>query len=167
MMNNKSQAVSEVFMFILSAIVFVLILLYGYNAITSVLATKDKVMIGSFKSSLEAATAAIRPSYGSERTLELAIPERFLEFCAADPHMSAIHAGLFQQQHGLMYSAWRTTSTNTIFFRPLLETSIHLDQIAVFGPLNPTEPGFVCTNITRGKLFFRIRGLGDKTEIFI
>ena len=162
---RKGQIIGQIFIFVLAALIFVLILLYGYRAISGFLKTKEQVEVTEFKTELESKVKAIRISYGSVRRAEFVLPATYLEFCAVDPNMSPNHANMFSESHPLMYNAWFGDPSNTIFLRPLLETSIQLEDVAVKGPQNPDEPGYLCLPITSGKLVIGMRGLGDRAEI--
>ena len=162
--SKKAQMIGEIFVFILAGFVFVLILLYGYKAITSFLGTQEVVQVTDFKTDLEAKIKGIRLSFGSVRKAELTLPAKFTTFCVADPHMSEQHKNLFREEYPLMYNAWADAGT-TAFLEPVLDTGIQLPDIAVHGPTNPADPGFLCEPIRNGKLVLGLRGLGDRAEI--
>ena len=159
-----AQIIGQVFVFIIAGLVFVLILTYGYTAITKLLETKKSVDVIEFKTSLEQNIAAIRTSTGSVRKVVLSVPSEYIEFCAVDPLMTQAHSKEFKKNHPLFFNAWRSDPTLTVFLQPLLETPIKLPDIAVNGPLFD-EPGFFCIPVSNGRLVLSMQGTGTHAQL--
>lgn len=162
---KKAQVIGQVFIFIIAAVIFVMILFYGYRAITGFLDTKEEVEVANFKTTIESKVKSVRISYGSRRKVVLSLPAKYQEFCAVDPNMTGVHLQEFQQLHPLMHNAWRSDQSNTIFLRPLLETAIQIEDIAVTGPTYPDQPGYLCLPIINGQLVIGLEGLGDRAQV--
>lgn len=163
-MNNRSQLIGQVFLFILAGLVFVLILMYGYSAITKLIETKRNIDLIEFKTSLEQSITGIRTSTGSVRKATFSLPSEYKEFCAVDPFMTAIHSQEFKKKHPLFFNIWKSDSSITIYVTPLLETPLNLPDITVKGPLHD-EPGFLCLPISNGKFSLKLQGTGTTAQI--
>ncbi len=163
-MDSKAQIIGQVFVFILAGLIFVLILTYGYTAITKLIDTKKTVDIIEFKTSIEQKTEAIRTSTGSVHKAIFSLPLEYTELCAVDPHMTQTHSNAFKIKHPLFYNAWHSDPALTIFTKPLLETPLNIKDIAVNGPLFD-EPGFLCLPITNGRIILKLTGQGLTTKI--
>jgi hypothetical protein len=156
MKSKKSQIMSQVFIFILAAAIFILILTYGYKAIAGFSKRSEEVALVEFQTQLESAVNGIRQDYGSVKKLELTLPAKYIEICFVD--LDRIPHGDFQQEHPRMYDAWES-GTQNVFLVPIEESPINVGKIYV------GERGYLCFDIVGGRLDLRLEGLGDTTSI--
>lgn len=156
--NRKAQMLGQVIVFVLSAIIFVLILGYGYRAITSFQEQGRQVALIEFKTELETAVETISRNYGSVRTITLSIPNGFTGLCIVD----AQEPGNLQTAHPLLYNAWRSGSEN-VFLLPITKQSvpIKIENIEVY---NENEKGFLCVENTKN-IKIQLEGMGDRAKI--
>ncbi len=83
-MTQKGQAIGQVFIYIIVALTFALITIFGYKAIEGFLEKSEQVAFVSFKTELETTFSQITPEYGSVRLLEFRTPIGFRKICFVD-----------------------------------------------------------------------------------
>jgi hypothetical protein len=156
---KKAQIIGQVFIFILAAAIFIMILLYGYKAIVGFSQRSEQVALIDMKMTLESGVEEISLDYGSVKKLELGIPTKYSEICFVD--LSVEEPPLeFMEEHPLMYDAWISGAQN-VFLAPMAETPINIGKIKI----SDRYPGYLCLPIKSGKVTLRLEGLGDSTEI--
>ncbi len=84
MKRNKAQISSQIFVYILAAVIIAVILLVGYKAISTILGFTSKVPIDDFKIDFESEVHKITRSYGSIKKFEFTLPEKFDTICFID-----------------------------------------------------------------------------------
>ncbi|MBW2986520.1 hypothetical protein KY333_04075 [Candidatus Woesearchaeota archaeon] len=155
MKNKKAQMVGQIFVFVVAAIIFILILTYGYRAISSFLDRSEQVALIDFKSDLESSTEVIKRDYGSVRKLNLRVPDKYQELCIVDVN----NCDGLEASRPLLYSACLAGSEN-VFLVPKQEMPIFLKDITI-----KDSRGFVCVPIAGGNTVLRLEGLGKSTQI--
>lgn len=159
--DRRAQMLGQVIVFVLAAIIFVLILGYGYRAIISFQEQGRQVALLDFKTELETAIESISRDYGSVRTITLITPSEFTGLCIVDSQ----DAGRLRDTHPLLYNAWRSGSEN-VFLLPITKQSfpIKLEHIEVYG--TDGKRGFLCFENTRS-IKLRLEGMGDRTKVIM
>jgi hypothetical protein len=155
-MNKKAQIMGQVFIFILAALLFILILTYGYKAIAGFGERSEQVALIEFQSKLENSVKSMKSDFGSVRKLDLQLPAKYSEICIVGD-MTDGQATNFEMEHPRMYDAWLGGSQN-VFLNPMSETPIDVGDISV-------SEGYLCTGIAGGTVVLKIEGLGRKTGI--
>lgn len=153
---NKAQITSQVFMFILAAIVFGLIILYGYQAITKFMKTSSEIALADFQNEFIRETELIKRDYGSVSKIELTLPRKYTGICIADSDSTKIDVSDFEIKQPRMYSAWRKGAEN-VFITPPAQP-IKIKDISIDG-------GYFCIENNFGKIALRIEGQGDKAIV--
>jgi len=149
---KKAQMIGQIFIFILAAILFVLIITYGYRAINDFLQRSEQVTLIGFKEELKSGIERIKRDYGSVRKLELQVPKRYNEVCIVDPDCDPS----LESFNPIMYNAC-LTGTENIFLVPKQETPIFVPDIKVDG-------GYLCVP-TSGVVTLRLEGLGKTARV--
>jgi len=149
---KKAQMIGQIFMFILAAVLFVLILTYGYSAITDFLQRSEQVTLIEFKEELKSGIERIKRDYGSVRRLELKVPNRYTDVCIIDP----LKCDSIRTSYPVMYGAC-LSGTENIFLVPKQETPIFISDIEV-------DAGYVCIP-TSGVVTLKLEGLGKKAKV--
>jgi len=150
-MVRKAQMIGQIFIFILAAVLFILILTYGYRAITDFLERSEQVTLIEFKEEFQSGIERIKRDYGSVRKLELRVPKRYTEVCIVDPTCPES-----VRKMPILYNAC-LTGTENIFLVPKQETPIFVPDIVV-------DQGYQCIP-TSGVITLRIEGLGRKAKV--
>ena len=152
---KKAQMIGQVFIFIIAAVVFILIITYGYRAISGFLQQSEQVTMIEFKEELQSSIEKIKRDYGSVRKVELRIPKKYTTLCIVTPDPFCPSALQFEQP--IMYNAC-LTGTENIFLIPKQETPIFVEDIVV------DSPGYICIP-TSGIVTLRLEGLGRKARV--
>lgn len=153
---KKAQIIGQVFIFILAAALFILILTYGYKAIVGFSKRSEQVALVEFQTELESAIRSISLDYGSVKKLELTLPAKYIEVCFVDLNMQP--SSEFEQIHPRMHEAW-VSGTQNVFLTPMEENPFNVGKISL------GEKGYLCFPITAGKITLRLEGLGERTGI--
>lgn len=84
MAKNKAEMIGQVFIFIIAGLIFVLIISYGYKAVSYFLERQQEVVMVDIKTDLDVAVEGIKRSQGSIRKLELKLPAEYKAICFFD-----------------------------------------------------------------------------------
>lgn len=152
---KKAQMIGQIFVFVVAAIIFILILTYGYRAISNFLARSEQIALIDFKADLESSVEVMKRDYGSVRKINLRLPKRYSEVCIVDIN----RCGALEQSMPLMYSLCLAGSEN-VFLVPKQETPIFLSDISV------PDPGYICLPVAYGRVVLGLEGMGKSTFIF-
>ncbi len=156
MRRKKSQIMSQVFIFILAAALFILILTYGYKAIAGFSTRAEQVALVEFQTELESSVKSISLDYGSVKRVELILPSTYTELCLVDINMDPSEE--FEAIHPRMYEAWLDKTQNA-FLTPMEDTPMEIGNIYL------GEEGYLCIQLTGGTVTLRMEGLGDRAGI--
>jgi hypothetical protein len=151
---KKGQFITQVFIYIVSAAVFITILLFGYQAITGLLESQDTILMVDFKSNLESKVEKLQVRRGSVEIVEFALPRTFHRLCIADSAGNG--AGLFEDTHPQFARAWQTNTEN-VFLVPKQDVAIYVPNINIDG-------GFFCADI-EGTFSLRMEGVGRAVKV--
>ncbi len=83
-MKKKAEVSSQVFTYILSAIIIGIILLVGYKGITTVMSVTSKAPIDDFKSDFSSTVSKMARDYGSIKKYEFSLPDQIKDICFID-----------------------------------------------------------------------------------
>lgn len=156
-MRNNAQMIGQVFIFILAALVFMLVLWYGYSAVTHFLKSSEQVGLADFKSSFVSGVEQIKPDFGSIRKLTLYIPRSYYELCVVSSYPNDdVLSSDFNVKYPVLFELWNTGSEN-VFLLPKQETPFLVSDIVVPG-------GYFCTKVS-GVADLRTEGLGDSVRV--
>ncbi len=153
---KKAQIIGQVFIFILAAALFILILSYGYKAIAGFGERSEQVALLEFKTQLESSVKSISLDYGSIKKVELYLPAGYSEICFVDLSMEP--SPIFEADHPRMHEAW-VSKTQNVFLTPMEDSPISIGTIYV------GTDGFLCLDIIGGRVTLRLEGLGNKAGI--
>ncbi len=163
-MNKKAQLIGQVFIFIIAGLVFILILMYGYKAVSSFLQKGEQVQLIDFRNELESTVNVIKRDYGSVQRVQLRLPAKLEEVCLvtekAEDVASSGWVERFKQERPLLYSAW-ATGTENVFTTPRQQTPIFIKDVIV----DPDGAGYLCTESAGGVVVLRVEGTGSKARI--
>ncbi len=149
--------IGQVFIFILAALIFMLVLWYGYSAVTNFLKSSEQVGLAEFKSSFVSGIEQIKPDFGSVRKLTLYMPRRYYELCVVSSYPNDdVLSSDFNAKYPVLFELWNTGSEN-VFLLPKQETPFLVSDIVV-------PDGYFCTKVS-GVADLRIEGLGDGVRV--
>jgi hypothetical protein len=165
---RRGQIIGQIFVLILASAVFILILLYGYKAISQFSTRSEQVAFINFETDFKNAVKEVSLDYGSVKKLDLTLPNRYKQvcvFCSPDKKVGwtgcdNTNAPEYQdilRKHALLVESWSGGAQN-VFLVPLADTPILIDRVEV------STVGF-CTNLIEGKVSLRLEGKGDRALV--
>jgi len=155
---KKGQMIGQVFIFILAGLVFVLILGYGYRAITTFMERGQEVQLLDFRNELDSTVNMIKRDYGSVQRIDLRVPAKTEVVCFANAKDETTQdLARLKEQYPLLYTAWSTGSEN-VFLLPRSPTPLLIKDISL-------ENGYCCITVAGGRVSLRMEGLGNKAKI--
>jgi hypothetical protein len=190
-LNKKGVGVGQVFIYIVAAISFALIMIFGYKAIDSFLQSGVQVQLVQFKTDLESSIKKIYTEYGSVRTEKYRIPGKFEQVCLVNMEYPAAQEEIDELCKENVYACemWKqaidaqklseTDPANhpqdgydsvdeNVFLTPITEglTQLKVYRISIDQNDDGTEEGFLCENIKKGSFSLVLEGKGDHTQIY-
>jgi len=187
-MNHKGVGVAQVFIFMLAAVSFILILIFGYRAIQGFLSSGEGVQLVQFKTELDSSITKIYTEYGSVREENYKAPTHYQKICFVNLEYPAtatdianlkkenFQAGLaleearnFQISEQKSEAGYKNVDEN-VFLSPSTErlTSIKTKiGISIGNESDPTaEYPYACVPIRNGAFSLILEGKGDRTKIY-
>ncbi len=181
--SKKGVGIGQVFIFIVAAITFSLIMIFGYRAINSFLHSGEQVQFVQFKTDLESSIKKIYTEYGSIRRVQYHPPARYHQICFVDMDYENINKEMEQlcALDPVACDVWSEAAKakesgkkkgydavdENVFLSPkdsgLVAMKVH--QISIYDE-NPDAPhGFLCMPIVEGIFSLTLEGKGDHTEL--
>ncbi len=152
MIYSKAQSVGQVIVFMLSLIVFLFILAFGYKYINLVMEKQDLISVIDFKHSFINEVKSLKPRFDSVETLNFNFPGTFSEVCVVDPEDSAD----LKINRPYYHALWSTGMEN-VFFYPKQAIPISVKDIKV-------DNGYCCFDVSRG-VKLRFQSLGSNVKV--
>ncbi|MBI4151608.1 hypothetical protein HY496_01445 [Candidatus Woesearchaeota archaeon] len=171
MKGKKGLGVGQVFVYIVAALTFALIMIFGYKVISEFISRGETVQFLQFKNDLETSVKKIYSEYGSVRVQTFHPPGSFTQVCLVD--FDSSYNPALCQYDAVACEYWRTVSdadggfaaaAENVFLTPAAPNQIKVFQFDVV-PAKEGEEGFLCAPVTRGSFTLRLEGKGDRTEI--
>ena len=165
-MNTKGMGVGQVFIFIISAITFALIMIFGYQSVSQFIESGEEVAFVQFKTSLENDIKKIYTEFGSARINQYSLPNEYEQICFVDMDAEYTTASSsLCQQDPVACSAWEDSEgyakeEENVFLRPVAPVPIKVYEIKI-----EEEEDYLCFNITNGGFELYIEGRGDHTVL--
>ncbi len=164
---KKGVGVGQVFIFIIAALTFALIMIFGYKAINSFLKSGEQVEFVQFKTDLLTAVQKIYTEYGSVRIEEFYPPAAYKRVCFIDLDTSPSPEQLAElcAIDGRACTVWEEsqgydTENQNVFLTPPEPVQLKVYKIKMDG-------GYLCTDIINGKFELILQGKGDHTFLQI
>lgn len=166
MFGKKALGVGQVFIFIVAAITFALIMIFGYKAISEFISKGENVQFYQFKTSIENEFQRIYTEYGSVRVETFSLPGTYKQICFVDVDDSAASLEGLCAKDQVACSVWAdarerggyAAADENVFLTPTAPTKIKVRPLS-------TDNGFLCVNVVGGKFQLVIEGRGDHAEI--
>jgi hypothetical protein len=165
MKSKKAQIVGQIFVFILATVVFVLIVMYGYKAISSLMIKGEQASFIKFQNELTNSVSSIALDYGSVKCEDFAVPKKYTEFCFVDTREVFYSPPPAENDKLMKLSALypfiagsiKSGSSQNAFLIPPSALAITLPNAHV---ADSVADGFFCVNATRNTISLRLEGGG-------
>lgn len=157
---RKSQISSTVFVYIFSAIIIALILIFGYRSIIGTQEKIEQTELELFKNRIISDINSMGSDFGSSKKVAYSIPQH-TQLCMFDlEKKDAIFENLPEGFNPLIIDSIRNNVRKNAFvwgngiFEPFYAGEIEIN-----------DPHFQCLKPIAGKVSFVIEGLGNRTLI--
>ncbi len=173
----KKAQMNQVFMYIIAAITFALIAIFGYRAIAGFLESGEKVEYVHFKDSLESEVKKIYTDYGALRQQEFYVPGDHTKICFVNMNRepSDLEAEELCREDQIACSFWETAKDSAdvdqnVFLTPSSPVPLNVFSIGLCKDDNgcstrESESGFLCIPIKDGSFTIFLEGKGDRAVI--
>lgn len=159
MVSKKGFSAAQVLIFIIAGIVFALILVFGYSAVSDMLKSSSDIMIVELKSDLESSIASVKRSFGSVRKVDLRVPESVEELCFFDFGKCNLLSGVLSSSgKPLDWAVSACASGSSNVFSIPRDVELSISDIR-------TDSAFVCVRAQAGVVSVRLTGKGDSVLV--
>ncbi|PIN88095.1 hypothetical protein COV12_00320 [Candidatus Woesearchaeota archaeon CG10_big_fil_rev_8_21_14_0_10_32_24] len=164
-MNKKGMAINQVFVFMIAGLIFALILIFGYQAISGFIDTGEAVLFTKFKTSIEADVQKIHTDFGSIRKKSYTLPSGYEEVCFVNmdrPYPADCSIGL------LACDTWKTSEgyksiDQNVFLKPSAPAIKVAPITLTDGEDKPQDS--LCIKLVSGVFTIILEGKGDHAVI--
>lgn len=166
MKTTKKSQINQVFIYLISALIIIFVLYYGYTAIIGFSSKQQQIAYATFKAELEKAISGVATDFGTVRIQDIDAPPNYNQVCFVDPSLignPGSDAAALQSTSPIMYDSVSSGARNDVFLLPS-GSPFYEDNVQVSGPNNQK---FFCTDIKYGKVKLRFEGLGNAAKISI
>lgn len=176
--SKKAMGISQVFVFIIAAVTFGLIMIFGYKAIAGFLESGEQVAFVQFKNDLESSVKKIHTEFGAVRNEVYEAPSKYENICfvnmdhAPSPDElqalcgeSQIACTVWQSAHDpdLQKKGLGSVDEN-VFLDPIAPVKIKVHSIKID---EGNGPQFLCTKLHQGRARISLLGKGDHTSLLV
>ena len=176
MFGKKGMGIAQAFIFIVVALTFALIMIFGFKAVQDFLDKGEKVVFLQFKNDLETSVKQIYTNYGAVRIKDFRAPGQYEKICFVNMDIKPTEEDLDElfQEDFYASEVWREAWSRddvtgikaveeNVFLSPKLDTiQMKIHKIKIYGEKNE---GFLCTKIEKGSFRLVLEGKGDSTEL--
>lgn len=163
-MQKKSQAHTQIMIYIFAMIIVSTVLLYGYQAVKGFMGQTKTVALIQFKNDFTA-TIETSTGYGSVTKKVLEVPAEYRKICFVDRERSFEAEGTEMcdpsnttAYEPLICDAWKSHDPANVFFvDELMKGSFSVNYLRVI------DPGWLCLTPANGRITLRLEGQGSYT----
>jgi hypothetical protein len=168
----KAQIIGQVFIYILAAIVFGLILLFGYRTVSGFMDRSEEIMLMELRHEVQTAVNAIASNPDVKKKI-LHVPSDYERLCFLG---NISHCGFTEDDtclckgslpcygespddaNALICDAWKSGQKANVFLWPMAEVEIVVRDIVM-------DDCYICLTPVNGKVELRLEGTGSATRI--
>lgn len=177
--SKKAQIQTQVFVFLIAAVILITIIIFGYRAITGLTENIADVEYTQLKTNLETQIDRVQSDYGTVVIRTLDIPTYFSHICFAQDDLNwnsgtTASGGDFgvtgtpgsssELDLTIILDSLRSSVKKNVFLYPNGVTSFYVGSICV-KDCNPDDK-ILCIEAINGKAQVAIEGLGDRARLF-
>jgi len=182
-LNKKGMGVGQVFVFIIAALTFALIMIFGYQSISRFIISGEEVAFVQFKTDLEDSIKTIYTEFGAIRIEKFYPPEKFEHICFVNMNYDftveekeklckenplacdVLDEAQVGVTEGRCFTGYDCVDQN-VFLKPQSTVAIKVYQISLSDSEGEEEFGFLCKDIVQGLFSLGLEGKGDHAELF-
>jgi hypothetical protein len=162
---KKGMGIGQVFIFIISAITFALIMIFGYQSISQFIQSGEDVAFVQFKTGLENDIKKIYTEFGSVRISEYNLPIEYEQICfidldaKSDPELCKEDPAACSIWEGADPEDGYNSVDENVFLRPVAPHKIKVYDLEI----DNDEKDYLCLPIANGGFSLYLEGRGDHT----
>lgn len=188
-MNKKAMGIGQIFIFIVAAITFALVTIFGFKAITGFVESGEEVAFVQFKTELESSIRKIYTEYDSVRKVTFKPPVQYSQICFVDfgydpdpsnPQSVQNEIDKLCLKDALACDAWELAVSEApndpekrneavdqnVFMKPSSPVTIKVRDISIYDKNGANKvSGFLCKPIRSGRFPLIMIGKGDRTGL--
>ena len=185
---KKGMGIGQVFVFILAAVTFALIMIFGYQSIIGFIKSGEEVTFVEFKNDLELSIKRIHTEFGALRVEPFFPPGKYEQICLVNMdfpiggegfqklELINFHAAsvLRDARSAVQEDARREQAgydfvDENVFMNPTAPVKLKVYKIKLYERIDNEnqEVAFLCSTIILGKFTLGLEGGGDHTKIFL
>jgi len=153
---KKVQTIGTIFIFLLGALVFMLILMYGYRGVQSFIDRSETVALLDLEKDIRSAVESIRLDVGSTKRVTVRAPSKYLEICFVTQTVPDVPQRL-KDSHALIAEVAQGATQN-VFLKPLAQQAMIVDGLN-------TSLGCHCSDLVGGSATLRFESKGSTVEV--
>ena len=163
--SKKSQAHTQIFIYIIAMILFSFILIYGYNAIKGFKDKSEQIAYIKFKTDLVSTVKRISPDYGTLKREEFFIGGEYSKVCFVQSYKRGVLTTFvsttdWKDDLIVKDSVEGGVDKNVFLFTTTFQESFDIGKITV-----GTNIKYDCIPVINGKVKIQFLGQGDHTDI--
>ena len=178
--DRKGVAIAQVFVFIVAAITFAFITIFGYQAISDFISSGEEVAFIQFKNDLEGSVKKIYTEYGAVRVETYRLPIGYERICFVNFDFLGGMDGL-REISPYAYDLYDTAledrdrvdddktlyelTQQNVFLMPPSQHKIKTIPITIMDYSSGNQIGYLCEEINKGRFSIVLQGKGSHTEI--
>ncbi len=168
-MNSKGVGVSQVFIYIIAAITFAVIMIFGYNAITDFIEKGEQVQFIEFSNKLQSDIVRLYSEYGSVREFSYTPPTKHTQICFVNLDYTELNKEdeiqRLCQKDPVACEVWLTADSSADADQNVFLVPPGFAKIKVSAIETEEGTGFFCEDVVEGSFTIRLEGLGDRTRV--
>lgn len=160
MIKKRGQISGTVFVYIFSAIIIAVILIFGYRSIAGTTEKIGQTELAILKNEIISGIEAMKTDFGSSKRVSYSIPQ-YTQLCLFDlEKKDALLGNLPEGFNPLIIDSIRNNIRKNVFV-----WGNEIFEPFYVGEIEIREPYFYCLKPIAGKVSFVIEGLGNRTLI--
>jgi hypothetical protein len=174
---KKGLGIGQAFIFIVAALTFALIMIFGYKAINDFISSGEDVEYVQFKTRMEGSFNKLYTEYGSVRIEEFHPPVRHKQVCLVDVDykeenvQEQIYKLCLKDQ--IACDVWQSALDDdygysnieqNVFLKPSGDHPVKVYRMKLVDEYGE-KVGFLCEDIFKGRFTFVLEGKGNYVEV--
>jgi hypothetical protein len=157
-MKKKSQ-IEQVFIYLVSTLIIILVLFFGYGAIKNVTKKQKELSFVQFQKLLTDMVSYTSSDYGTVRIEDFVVPAGYTEVCLVDMSliMTADTLLINSSKYPIIYDSVSGSIRANVFVIPG-GNPFFIEKMAV-------NDKFLCAPVVNSKIRLRFEGKGDSTVV--
>lgn len=156
---SKKGVIQQAFVYALSAIFIIVILLFGYSVLSDVNETTSSAKSIAFKTELTNDIEVLSEKFGAMETNSYSLPDGYTKVCFVEP--SRVNTGMIDNQV-INDSVRNGLDENMFMFGDKSLVSMYIDGLSL-----KYNPYYACRTFSDGQMELKMQGRGNKALLLV